>query len=179
MKITHFVRSFGLMGVILITVSADAQKNRIRDLDFLIGTWEVREDNLEKNWWEKTTRVCQYVLDSTCIELKSSSITSDGKKRSYHWHIHYNEKAGQFEMVSMFSNWHKIQFDVLDWLPKERKIIIRNGQDFGADEYHERYGEIVFYQDYQSYEWKGENKYGDRANPGIWRYTEVGKKKQD
>lgn len=151
-----------------------AQDVSIQDLDFLIGTWQVREENTEKTWWEKSTRTARYIMDSTYIELVSSAVQSNGKKRNYRWYIHYNKKEERFEMVSMFSNWHKIQFDILKWDSKNRKLIIRNDIESHTTEYHERYGEIIFNENFSEYIWLGENKYGNKKEPSIWLYEEKG-----
>ena len=175
-KIAIKVLTF-LIAWTVVTVDITAQENSIQDLDFLIGTWEVREDNAEKTWWEETTRTAQYTLDSTYIELTSHAVSSTGKERTYRWFIHYNSKGRQYEMVSMFGNWHKVQFDILEWDATARKLTIRSGQDpSGPDEYHERYGELIFEADFSAYTWNGENKYGDPADPGIWTYVEKGRR---
>lgn len=171
-----------LIFLMLIGNSSFAQEDpnsvTIQDLDFLIGTWEVREDNEEKTWWEESTRVGEYILDSTYIQLKASAISSSGKERTYLWLIHFNSKAQQFEMVSMFSNWPKVQFDILTWEPNARKLIIKSGGDPNSDDYHDRYGELVFDKDFNAYTWIGENKYGDRENPNVWKYKELGSRKE-
>ena len=79
-------------------------------------------------------------------------------------------------MISMFGNWHKSQVDILEWEPEQRKLTIRNAPDPNPNVYHERFGEFIFEEDFNSYTWKGENKYGDPLNPGIWRYLEKGKR---
>ena len=153
-----------------------AQGRNIKELDFLVGEWKVREDNKEKEWWEETIRVGRYVLDSTYIELESTAVSSDGKERTYRWYIHFNSKAKQFEMVSMFGNWHKVQFDILNWEANNRKLTIRSSADPNSSEFHERFGEIVFDKDFNEYVWTGQNKYGDRENPRIWNYVEKGQR---
>lgn len=154
----------------LVTINAQS----INDLDFLIGKWEVREDNKEKDWWEKSTRIGQFVLDSMYIELKSNALSSSGKKRTYRWYIHFNSKTQEFEMISLFSNWHSVLFDILDWNKESRKLTIRNKIDLNTSDYHERFGEIIFSEDFNLYEWKGQNKYGDANSPSIWNYIEKG-----
>lgn len=165
---------FLLATALCILTTLSAQEKSIKDLEFLIGKWQVREDNTEEGWWEETLRTGRYVMDSTYIELESEAVSSTGVERTYRWYIHYNFKAQQFEMTSMFSNWHKVLNDVLDWDPKNRKLTLRNGVDASSKEYHERFGEIVFDEDFNGYLWKGENKYGDPENPGIWKYVEKG-----
>ncbi len=154
-----------------------SQEKGIKELDFLIGTWETREDNAETGWWETATREINYTLKDNYIELKANSIDSNGRERAYFWYINYNKKAKQFEMVSMFSNWHKTQFDILTWDEENRTLTIRNDPDC-EKRYTERFGKIMFSEDFQSYEWKGENKYGDPNNPSSWKYLEKGVRKR-
>lgn len=163
-----------MIALLISVVDVFSQEKSIKDLAFLIGTWEVREDNEERTWWEKSTRTGQYVLDSTYIELESVAISSSGKERTYRWFIHYNSKAQQFEMASMFSNWHKILFDILIWDIEKRKLTVRNGVEPNSDEYHERFGEIIFDENFREYIWTGENKYGNPDNPRFWKYIEKG-----
>ena len=169
------LKLFILATLFITNISKGFTQQPIRELDFLIGSWEVREDNAEKTWWEKTKRTASYTLDSTYIELVSSAVSSSGKQRTYRWFIHYNEKAAEYEMISMFGNWHKIQHDVLKWDPQKRTLTIRNGQDLGNnEEFHERLGHMTFNEGFTEYVWTGENKYGDPENPKSWKYTEVG-----
>ena len=154
-----------------------SQEKKIKELNFLIGVWETREDNTEKGWWETATREIKYTLKGNYIELKANSIDSNGREREYLWYINYNKRTKQFEMVSMFSNWQKTQFDILEWDSEQRKLTIRNKPDSESG-FHERFGEIVFSKDFNEYIWKGENKYGDPNNPSIWRYIEKGSRKR-
>ena len=153
-----------------------SQDHSVHDLAFLIGTWEVREDNEDRSWWEESTRTGRYVLDSTYIELDAVAISSSGKKRTYRWLIHYDWEAQQFEMVSFFSNWPRVQIDLLSWDPATRRLTIVNKPNPGP--YHERYGVLEFGEDFTSYTWTGENKSGDPSNPNIWRYIEKGERRQ-
>ena len=61
-----------------VTAQGNTNPPSIRDLDFLIGTWEVREDNREKGWWEESTRKGSFILDSTYIKLSATAVTSSG-----------------------------------------------------------------------------------------------------
>ena len=153
-----------------------AQEMSIQDLDFLIGEWEVREDNKEKNWFEESTRKGRYILDSTYIELESNAISSSGKERIYRWYIHHNSETQQFEMVSIYSNWHSVLFDILQWDLENRKLTIRNGVEPNSIDYHERFGVITFDENFNEYIWEGENIYGDPKNPDTWKYIEKGKR---
>ena len=77
------------------------QDRSIDDLKFLIGKWETREDNDKKTWWEKSTRIIKYTLDSTTIELKAEAISSSGKKRKYAWYIHYNSNKISCQLLKI------------------------------------------------------------------------------
>ncbi len=163
-----------ILAFLFVLIASSSFSQSVKDLDFLIGEWKVREDNKEKNWWEESSRIARYALDSTHIEIEATAISSSGKERSYLWYIHYNSKKKQFEMVSMFSNWHKTQFDILAWDATKRKLTIKNDVDPNSDEYHERFGEMIFDENFNTYTWIGENKYGDRNKPSIWNYVEKG-----
>jgi hypothetical protein len=158
----------------LLSSKMYAQQSTIKDLNFLIGAWEAKEHNKEKAWWEECTRTGTYILDSTYIQLESVAISSTGKKRIYRFLIHYNSVVRQFEMVSMYSNWPKIQNDILDWNKERRVLTIRNKPEEG--EYTERVGMMQFNEDLTSYKWTGINKSGDRTKPNIWEYEEIGKR---
>lgn len=175
-KVLLFI-PLALIGIIVS--GQDSDTPTIKDLGFLIGKWEVREDNEEQTWWEESIRVGTYVLDSTYIELKASATSKGDKQRTYLWLIHFNSKAQQFEMISMFSNWPKIQFDTLSWDADRRKLTIQNGGDPNSDDYHDRFGEILFDEDFNGYTWKGRNLYGDKDSPDKWVYIEKGKRIDD
>jgi hypothetical protein len=158
----------------LLSSKMYAQPATIKDLYFLIGTWEAEEQNKEKNWSEKCTRVGTYVLDSTYIQLESVAVSSTGKKRGYRFLIHYNSAVHQFEMVSIYSNWPKMQHDILDWNTVKRALTIRSKPEEG--DYAERIGTMQFNEDFTTYKWAGINKSGDRMKPNIWEYQEIGKR---
>ena len=175
MGILKFKSALVFITAIVLSQGISAQEKGIKELDFLIGVWETREDNVEEGWWETSRREINYTLMENYIELKAKSVDSNGREREYSWFINYNKKTEQFQMVSMFSNWYKTQFDILEWDANSRKLTIRNKPDSEA-EYHERFGEIIFSKDFKEYTWKGENKYGDPNDPGVWRYMEKGVK---
>lgn len=108
----------------IISEGIIAQEKGIKELDFLIGTWETREENKENGYWETSIREIKYTLKENYILIKSNSIDFNGRKREYNWYINFNKKSNRFEMVSMFSNWHKTQFDVLEWDKEKRTLII-------------------------------------------------------
>jgi len=157
---------------LLLLTSKLYSQATVKDLHFLVGTWEAEEHNKEKTWWEKCTRSGTYILDSTYIQLESVAVSSTGKKRTYRFMIHYDKTAKQFEMVCMYSNWPKVQVNFLEWDSEKRTLTLRNKPE--AEEYGARTGAIQFSADYDTYTWKGINKSGDRQKPSIWEYEESG-----
>ena len=175
MKRLKLIRLPVILIVLFLAKELKAQEEGIKTLDFLIGTWETREDIEAEGWWETATREINYALKDNYIEVRAQSKDSNGREREYLWYINYNKKEAQFQMVSMFSNWYKTQFDILEWNEENRTLTIRNKPGL-EKEYHERYGQFTFNEDFTEYTWKGENKYGDANNPSIWRYVEKGRR---
>lgn len=124
--------------ILFVTTASYSNPPSVKDLHFLIGTWQVEEVNQGKNWWEKCTRTGTYVLDSTYIQLESVAVSSTGKKRTYRFMIHFDKTVNQFEMICMYGNWSKIQTDLLVWDREKRILTIRNKPQEG--EYVERIG---------------------------------------
>jgi hypothetical protein len=163
-----------ILGSFLLTTKSFSQEASIRDLDFLIGTWQTEEHNEASGWWEKSTRTGTYILEGQYLQLESISVSSTGKKRTYRFLIHYDNRNKQFEMVCIFSNWPKVQIDLLIWDKASRTLTLKNKPI--DDEYSERAGVIEFNADYNEYTWTGANKSGDPKAPRIFEYVEKGKK---
>lgn len=152
----------------------DAQQPSVKDLHFLVGTWQTEEHHLASGWWEKSTRTGTYILDSTYLQLESVAVNSSGKKRTYRFLIHYDSDTDQFEMVCIYSNWPKVRTEILVWDQSNRTIKLTGKPE--ADEYSERTGLMQFTSDFSAYTWKGANKSGKVDNPRVFEYEEKGKR---
>ncbi|WP_411030678.1 hypothetical protein [Spongiimicrobium sp. 3-5] len=82
-----------------------ANSQTIKDLDFLIGSWEVTETvfpGTEKEYEEKGTRNCEYYLNGSFIKCESSTVVSkSGKERKYVYLINYDEKEKWYWVTSL------------------------------------------------------------------------------
>ncbi|MCE7995557.1 MAG: hypothetical protein HEP71_26500 [Roseivirga sp.] len=79
----------------------------IRDLDFLIGTWQVEETlypGTDKEYKEKGMRTCEYYLGDSFIKCEAeTTVSKTGKNRMYVYLINYN-KWGEYYQAINFSN---------------------------------------------------------------------------
>ncbi len=112
--------------VLLVSVyNVNAQS--IKDLDFLIGEWEVNETlfpGTDKSYTENGTRVCGYYLDDSFIRCESSTLSSKtGKKRAYTYLINYDKKEECFWVTALSNDFPK--HDKQQWfLDKKNEQII-------------------------------------------------------
>lgn len=79
----------------------------IKDLDFLIGSWEVEETlypGTEKEYKEKGIRTCEYYLMNAFIKCEAeTTVSKTGKSRSYVYLINYNKWEKYYQAIN-FSN---------------------------------------------------------------------------
>ena len=84
-----------LTGICWLFLLNSVNGQSIRDLDFLIGEWEVTETiypGQPKEYQETGTRTCSYYLDGTFIKCESETIVStSGRKRTYAYYINYDK----------------------------------------------------------------------------------------
>ncbi|MEQ9298204.1 MAG: hypothetical protein RIF33_06565 [Cyclobacteriaceae bacterium] len=77
----------------------------IKDLDFLIGSWEITETlypGTERTWQEKGRRTCEYWLDGQFIKCESVTIDQrNNNQRTYAYLFNYHEKEGCFLVTSV------------------------------------------------------------------------------
>ncbi len=89
-----------VLTTLLVSIALSCPGQSIKDLDFLIGTWEVEETILpgrDNEYQEKGTRTCEYYLDGSFIKCEASTvITHTGKKRTYAYYINYDQKEDCF-----------------------------------------------------------------------------------
>lgn len=90
----------------IAAISCSSQS--IKDLDFLIGTWQVEETILpgrDNEYQEKGTRTCEYYLDGSFIKCEASTVVSrNGKKRSYAYYINYDKEEDCFWATNFASD---------------------------------------------------------------------------
>ncbi len=109
---------------LLIGFSSQAQN--IRDLDFLIGSWEITETlypGTDRTWQENGTRTCEYWLDGQFIKCESVTVDSrNGNQRTYAYLFNYYEKEDCF-LVTSFAHDFPLHGQHQWFLDKEEKLI--------------------------------------------------------
>src|SRR5688572_24214767 len=98
------------------TISGFSQDNSIRDLHMLIGKWKTEDIYMKgtpSELIDKGERTCQYILNDTYINCETISVNSTGARRKYQFLINYNNITGQYEMISIYSNWPMKRQDVI------------------------------------------------------------------
>lgn len=87
------------------------QSQSIKDLDFLIGAWEITETiypGRPKEYQEKGTRTCSYYLDNSFIKCESkTTVSSSGKVRTYAYYINYDKKEECFRATNFANDFPK------------------------------------------------------------------------
>ncbi len=97
--------------LVLLAWGGELDAQSIKDLDFLIGDWKVKETlfpGTDKSYTEKGTRTCAYYLDDSFIRCESSTVSSKtGKQRSYTYLINYDRKEECFWVTALSNDFPK------------------------------------------------------------------------
>ncbi len=98
----------------------------IKDLDFLIGTWDIVETiypGTDKEYRELGVRTCSYYLDDSFIKCESTTIDQrNQRKRTYAYHINYDKKNNVFRATN-FANDFPLHGQFEWYLDKDSKEI--------------------------------------------------------
>ena len=91
--------------ILILVLNYQLYSQSIKDLDFLIGKWEVTETvypGTDKSWNEDGVRECQYYLKDAFIKCESLTIDSrNQKERAYAYIFNYDKKEGCFQVTSL------------------------------------------------------------------------------
>lgn len=94
-----------LLTIILCASSAVTFSQSIKDLDFLIGEWDVKETlypGTDKEWTENGKRVCGYYLKDQFIKCESLTVDSrNQRERAYAYIFNYDEEEKCFQVTSL------------------------------------------------------------------------------
>ncbi len=116
-----------LLLLMLVVLSSHAFSQSIKDLDFLIGTWNVEETiypGTKKAYQEKGTRTCEYYLNGSFIKCESETVVQkNGKKRYYAYLINYDQSENCFHATNL-ANDFPLQGQFKWYLDKENEEII-------------------------------------------------------
>jgi hypothetical protein len=79
-----------------------AQEPGIERLDWLIGEWDFADAEIDGEYRETGTRVCEYMLGGDYIVCESEGTDHRGRTRSYVWYFNYNDREERYEITSLF-----------------------------------------------------------------------------
>lgn len=122
----------------------------IKDLEFLIGTWNTSElifEGTPREYVESGVRECAYYLDSTYIKCETRAF-SKGRNRVYSFFFNYDEKSHKFQVLKIFSDYSF--YSKKSWNIDSTQRLITE-KDTGGDQY---IGHIDF-QDDNRIIWRG------------------------
>lgn len=113
--------------LVLLVWGGELDAQSIRDLNFLIGDWKVKETlfpGTDRSYTEEGTRTCAYYLDDSFIRCESSTVSSrTGKQRSYTYLINSDRKEACYWVTALSNDFPK--HDKQQWfLDQANKQII-------------------------------------------------------
>lgn len=97
-----------LPGVALALIAFPVHAQSIRDLDFLIGKWDITETILPgkaDEYRETGVRKCEYYLADAFIKCEAETVVSStGKTRKYAYLINFDSRNGWFSATGIASD---------------------------------------------------------------------------
>lgn len=80
----------------------DTSQPGITQLAWLIGEWTFEDIEIDGDYRESGTRVCEYALGGDYIACESRGVNHRGVERIYLWYFNYNDRDQRFEITSLF-----------------------------------------------------------------------------
>ncbi len=141
-----------------ICLLASDQEPSIKDLDWLIGSWDYADQAVKSDYTDTGQRECRYTLMQQYIVCESKGVTHTGKERNYLFYINYNKRNERFEMVALFNDYSGKNLYILDVSKDGYVINLKNHEwnNTGLKQLSE--AEITY--DGES-EWKWQIRFGD------------------
>lgn len=100
-----------MLGLLLLCVMAvttgvlSAQERGIEELEWLLGEWTFEDVEIDGEYRESGTRVCEYALGDEYIVCESLGVNHRGAERAYLWYFNYNGEDQRFEVTSLFQGY--------------------------------------------------------------------------
>ena len=148
-----------------------AQSQGIKNLDFLIGTWDVSEviyPGSENEYIEAGTRTCGYDVDGTYIKCVTKAKSKYGE-RSLFMFFNYHKEYNKYIVTTLFSN---LSFQgKYEWYLDSAKQTIQSISPLGRNEDEFYRGDISFSEDQLI--WKGYRTSFRKDRSWELRYVET------
>lgn len=125
-----------LLIIFLLTGLFNVNAQSIKDLDFLVGKWEVREivfAGTDKEYIETGSRECAYYMDGSWIKCETMG-KRHGRDRSYTFLINYHPAEEYFQFLSLSSDYPDL--GVSAWEIDTDAQIIRGRSTQGYESIH-------------------------------------------
>jgi len=123
------VVAVGVLMPALVLLSTPAHAVQTAPLDklvWMIGAWDFDDSQIDGDYRETGSRVCEYGLDEQYIVCESKGVSSSGKERTYLFFINYNQLDERFEMTCLFGNFPRKFLYALDVSDDGREIRLTN-----------------------------------------------------
>ena len=173
-------RLLPFLAFVLLPAQADSADERpsIKDLDFLVGTWQIRFEIHDTHQPERGviiieegTQTCRYDLpmngEPRFIVCEGDVTGTDdspvlaGRQRTFRESIRYNRFIEGFERIGQFSNWPSHAEERVFFHPESRELELR-GRLAVQDGMRERYEDMyTFSEDYRSYQRRNVANFSD------------------
>ena len=83
-------------------------------LSWLVGSWEFEDSQVGGEYWERGSRVCDWVLDNQYIQCLSEGTSNSGHERSYFFILGYNSLDSRYEMIGMTSSYPRQNLYIIE-----------------------------------------------------------------
>lgn len=117
-----------MFGALLLgmTASGAPKTQSIRDLDWLIGSWDFVDVSVTRKYRETGTRTCSYTLDEKYLVCQSIGTSQSGKERTYIFFLNYNSIDDRFEMVAMFGDYPRKNLYIVEVSENGHRLDLKN-----------------------------------------------------
>lgn len=107
MKMMRWLHTITLLlcAAVATTSEISAQEPAIGQLDWLIGEWTFEDVEIDGEYRETGTRVCEYALGGEYIVCESNGVNHLGRERDYLWYFNYNDRDQRFEVTSLLQGY--------------------------------------------------------------------------
>ncbi len=150
-----------LLAALAPPASLSAQEAGIEQLAWLVGEWRFEDEEINGEYRETGTRVCEWALGGEYISCESQGVDHRGRERSYLWYFNYNDVEERFEITSLFQGFphktlytavahdegHRLKISFGTW--RGDQIVIDRGATVtynGSDQYvwgNDRFRDVV------------------------------------
>lgn len=139
-----------LLTILFLAGVCHSNAQSIKDLDFLIGKWEVSEivaAGTENEYTETGTRECAYFMDGNWIKCETRG-KRRGRDRSYTFLINYHPEKEYFQFLSLSSDYPDCGISA--WVIDKNADVIRGRSTSGYESIHS-----INFEDKDKIVWQG------------------------